>query len=91
MKHTGGCCPPACVATSCPPESLVVVAPCRGVISEYIADVEALLCIFHISDVGVGVMWCGRGCSLGCGGCVRVPTSSVVVVLPEYKISVKKK
>ena len=31
-------------------------------------DMEALLSGFHVGDVGVGVVWSGCGCLLGCGG-----------------------
>ena len=52
-------------------------------------DMEALFSVFHVGDVGVGVVWSGRGCRLGCGGCVCVPTLPMPVLLPEHERTMK--
>ena len=71
-KHVGGQKPPTCFGTSCASGAMGLVWGHRGVINETVINEEALFSVFHIGDVGVGVLWGCRG-----GGCGRLVVTDV--------------
>ena len=58
-----------CFGTSCAPGVNVTLQRHSGVIDEHVADEKTAEKRFHVGDLCVGVVWSGRGCRLGCGGC----------------------